>query len=47
MLRSDVNPTVRQKAVLVWKTIAANSSKTLRQILPVIIQSRHAAAHAR
>eukprot|EP00008_Paramoeba_atlantica_P002375 CAMPEP_0201503620 /NCGR_PEP_ID=MMETSP0151_2-20130828/84765_1 /ASSEMBLY_ACC=CAM_ASM_000257 /TAXON_ID=200890 /ORGANISM="Paramoeba atlantica, Strain 621/1 / CCAP 1560/9" /LENGTH=1600 /DNA_ID=CAMNT_0047897295 /DNA_START=827 /DNA_END=5629 /DNA_ORIENTATION=+ len=37
MMRSDVNPAVRQKALLVWKTVAANSSKTLRQILPVII----------
>ena len=40
MIRSDVNPTVRSKALLVWKTVAANSPKTLRQILPVIITSR-------
>ena len=39
MIRSDVNPTVRGKALLVWKTVAANSPKTLRQILPVIISS--------
>lgn len=37
MMRVDVSSVVRQKSITVWKNIVANTPKTLREILPVLM----------
>lgn len=38
MLRSDSSSVVRQQAMLVWKSFIDNTPKTLREILPTLMQ---------
>jgi hypothetical protein len=38
MLRSDASSVVRQQAMLVWKSFIDNTPKTLREILPALMQ---------
>lgn len=37
MIRFDVNTAVRQKSMLVWKSLVNNTPKTLREILPTLM----------
>ncbi|CAM8897213.1 unnamed protein product [Rhodiola kirilowii] len=39
MVRTDVNLSVRQAALHVWKTIVSNTPKTLREIMPVLMNT--------
>ncbi|RVX11358.1 Protein ILITYHIA [Vitis vinifera] len=39
MVRADVSISVRQAALHVWKTIVANTPKTLREIMPVLMNT--------
>ncbi|POO02948.1 Proteasome component Ecm29/Translational activator Gcn [Trema orientale] len=39
MVRTDVSLSVRQAALHVWKTIVANTPKTLRDIMPVLMNT--------
>ena len=36
MVRSDVSPVVRQRALLVWKSVVQNTQKTLKEVLPYL-----------
>ncbi|KAN0049996.1 hypothetical protein ACTA71_003094 [Dictyostelium dimigraforme] len=38
MMRFDNNSSVRQKVLLIWKYIVSNTPKTLREILPTLIE---------
>eukprot|EP01135_Chromosphaera_perkinsii_P011402 Nk52_evm47s2391 gene=Nk52_evmTU47s2391 len=37
MARSDISPVVRQSSLHVWKTIVVNTARTLREILPILM----------
>ncbi|CAK9164333.1 unnamed protein product [Ilex paraguariensis] len=39
MVRTDVSISVRQAALHVWKTIVANTPKTLKEIIPVLMNT--------
>ncbi|KAL6074695.1 eIF-2-alpha kinase activator GCN1 [Balamuthia mandrillaris] len=39
MLRADSTQTVRQRALMVWKTVVDNTPATLRQIIPELMQN--------
>ncbi|XVF57046.1 hypothetical protein PTKIN_Ptkin06aG0171600 [Pterospermum kingtungense] len=39
MVRTDVSISVRQAALHVWKTIVANTPKTLKEIMPVLMKT--------
>ena len=39
MIRFDVNTSVRQKTMLVWKSLVNNTPKTLREILPTLMST--------
>eukprot|EP01133_Synstelium_polycarpum_P018804 gene18804-22495_t len=38
MMRFDTNSSVRQKVLLIWKYVVNNTPKTLREILPTLIE---------
>eukprot|EP01104_Vermistella_antarctica_P000635 TRINITY_DN10784_c0_g1_i1.p1 TRINITY_DN10784_c0_g1~~TRINITY_DN10784_c0_g1_i1.p1 ORF type:complete len:1739 (-),score=418.79 TRINITY_DN10784_c0_g1_i1:1-4593(-) len=38
MVRADVNPTVKRRAILVWKAVVVNTPKTLREIVPTLLR---------
>ncbi|EGG22499.1 HEAT repeat-containing protein [Cavenderia fasciculata] len=38
MMRFDVNSSVRQKVLLIWKFVVNNTPKTLREILPSLVE---------